>query len=97
MFVRVNQRTINGGQPKEIYFFLETRHASIAAIHDTLIAEGRLYGIRYDTRPAGPNRREVTGSGPVSILADSATSILAMTDDLIAADGTVLFSAEGAE
>lgn len=97
MFVRVNQRTMNGGHLKEIYFFLETGHASLAEIHDTLVRDGRLYGTRYDTRPAGQSRREVTGSGPISILADSATSILPMTDDLIAADGTVLFSAEGAE
>lgn len=95
MFVRVNQRTVNGGQPKEIWFVLETDHPSLEAIHEAMIRDGRLFGVRYDTRPDGPGRRVITDDMEISILADSATSVLEMTDDLIEDDGTVIFSMDG--
>lgn len=91
MFVRINQRVVNAGQPKEVWFVFEAPHETIAEIHDALVRDGRLLGTRVDTKPAGSHRRVAIDEQDVSLLADTITSVSEMIDDLYDEDGTALW------
>ena len=91
MFVRINQRVINGGQLKEVWFVFETAHRTMEEIHDALVRDGRLLGTRVDTKADGPHRRVAIDEQDVSLLAETITSVSEMVDDLYDEDGSSLW------
>lgn len=91
MFVRINQRVINGGQLKEVWFVFETAHKTIEEIHNAVVRDGRLLGTRIDTNSAGAHRRVMTDEQDVSLLGETITSISEMVDDLYDEAGDALW------
>lgn len=97
MFVRINQRVMNSGQAREVWFIFETAHEDMAQVHADLVRDGSLCGIRYDTASAGHGRRVVRDSHDAIITKEGLVSIMAMQDELFDDDGTPLFTFDNGE
>lgn len=91
MFVRINARVLNSGQTREVWYILETEHRTMRELHDALVRDGQLIGIRYETRSDGPQRRVVKDAFETIITREGLVSIMAMQDELFEEDGTILW------
>lgn len=94
MFVRINQRVLNGGQQREVFFIFETDHENMAAIHAAMVKDGCLNGIRFETRNAGHQKRVVVDEFETIVFREGLVSIMEMQDDLFDDDGTPLWTFE---
>lgn len=92
MFIRVNQRIVNRGEPKEVWFVMEVEAHSMAEVGKALNESRFLCGWRYDTQADGPNRRKVVGCMETCIAVDTISSVQDLLDDVVEDDGTVLWT-----
>lgn len=95
MYFRVNLRVHNNGVPKEVFFVAQTDHDDLAAVFDDLRRDGMIHVIRLETRQdpaAEPRARRVLDAYEMVLTRDGLTSLQEMSEGLIGADGSVLFS-----
>lgn len=97
MFVRINARVMNSGQTREVWFILETEHATMKELHGALVRDGSLCGTRYETRHDGERRRVVKDAFEAIVMGDTITSVMDLADDLYDEDGAAIWLLETGE
>ncbi len=94
MYFRVNIRVHQGGNPRDVTFIMETDHETLDDVFDDLVRDGLVMGHRFEARrdPARQRTWRVIGGYDMALGKEALCSLQAMNEDLIDADGTVLFS-----
>lgn len=92
MFCRVTVRKT--GEGRDFSFLFETEFPSIAALHNALVRDGRVYGMRYDTTPDDRGRRIMRNKSEFSLSGSGAVDLMPATDPLYTPRGALIFSPE---
>lgn len=82
MFVRVNQRVINGGNTVDAMIFLETEFETMEQLHEALVQDGSIIGTRYWTRSGARQGEYIVTTKGEFILCDFVVSIMEMAGTL---------------
>lgn len=96
MHFQVTIQTRNNGDVGEAWFVFEHDATDLAALHQTLTADGFLLGRRYDTRPDGPRARRVRRAVECLLSRDIVLQVTVLPELLRDLDGRVLHQPEGA-
>ncbi len=93
MFCKVNMRIMNSGQHREVWFIFWSEFETMREIHEAMVRESSLFGIRYETKKVSETGwREVVDEYETIIGEGSIVSIIEMQEGLIDKDGRPLWS-----
>lgn len=91
-YFHVIQEVRNRGEMKEIFFVLETDHATLDDLHEELLDNGSIIGTRHTTRGTGLRRLRITESYDIILNEDSFKTISEMINELEDKDGSKLWT-----
>lgn len=87
MLCQVTVKVFNRGEPREVWFVLETEHETLADVFAQLREAGAIYGNRLETRPIGGGRREVIDRAEAIVGAQSIVQISEVQTEIVNRSG----------